>query len=220
MMHEINFYGIVQAFKAQSNPFAQHVFYRAPLTRVCLLFAERRSWHGAQQRCRQIYNGPFPLPRPFLTCDLHSFYRTRPSRMPSTAWYAAAPRPMPSLDRFCMSRLADVCRLACSQRRYGVSPNLLCVPPQLLLYMSLAPGKQCLKTASGEPGVSCTVSPFVFCLQRRSSCTRRAVPTRRQPSRLATMALRPARTAAWALSPRIRCAASLPRCLSRGPFFG
>ena len=34
-------------------------------------------------------------------------------------------------------------------RRYGVSPNLLCVPPQLLLYMSLAPEEKLLYKEGG-----------------------------------------------------------------------
>ena len=37
----------------------------------------------------------------------------------------------------------------CSQKRYGVEPNLLCVPPQLLLYMALAPEEKLLYEKGG-----------------------------------------------------------------------
>ena len=39
-------------------------------------------------------------------------------------------------------------------RRYGVSPNLLCVPPQLLLYMSLAPEEKLLYKEGGPSAVA------------------------------------------------------------------
>lgn len=37
----------------------------------------------------------------------------------------------------------------CLQKRYGVNPDLLCVPPQLLLYMALAPEEKLLYDKGG-----------------------------------------------------------------------
>ena len=37
----------------------------------------------------------------------------------------------------------------CLQKRYGVEPNLMCVPPQLLLYMALAPEEKLLYSYGG-----------------------------------------------------------------------
>jgi hypothetical protein len=41
------------------------------------------------------------------------------------------------------------CRPRASQKRYGVDPNLLVFPPQLLLYMALAPEEKLLYDKGG-----------------------------------------------------------------------
>jgi len=48
-----------------------------------------------------------------------------------------SPSPPPHWTR---ARLLTVCRLVCSgMSRYAVTPNMLIMPPQMLLYMALAP---------------------------------------------------------------------------------
>jgi hypothetical protein len=48
-----------------------------------------------------------------------------------------------------------MCLVSRSQKRYGVTPDLLCVPPQLLLYMALAPEEK-LMYDKGGPSAAAT----------------------------------------------------------------
>lgn len=47
-----------------------------------------------------------------------------------------------------------VCASLRLQKRYGVEPDLLCVPPQLLLYMALAPEEKILYKEGGPSAVA------------------------------------------------------------------
>ncbi len=80
--------------------------------------------------------------------------------------------------------------------RYGVTPNMLVMPPQMLLYMALAPEQKLTYKVCALPAAYRTRAPTLT--PQPQPTTRRAAPRPRRASRRASPDLRPARSAAAA----------------------